>query len=257
MIAIKLEKVGKKFILIRETEDAAFGLFPSFSTKKEFSELWALRDISLSLEGGNVFGIIGRNGAGKTTLLNILAGISSPTTGKVEINGRVSSMLTLGAGFQEELTGKENIYLNASILGMSRKEIKNKYNSIAEFSELEDFLDVPLRSYSQGMKMRLGFSIATSVDFDIILIDEIISVGDGAFQRKSFERLADFKKQGKTMVITLHSLDYIERVCDQVFLLEEGRLIACGSAVEVVNLYRKLLNENRRLRVPSFEEDFA
>ncbi len=256
MKAIKLKNVGKKFILTHQQDGVTERILHPLSSKKTASELWALRGINMELNNGQVVGIIGRNGAGKSTLLNILAGISQPTVGRVEVNGRVSCLLTLGAGFQEELTGKENIYLNASILGMSNREIKKKYDSIVEFSELKEFLDVPLRIYSQGMKMRLGFSIATSINFDIILIDEIISVGDGSFQRKCFERMADFKRQGKTMVITLHSLDYIERVCDEVFLLEEGELIASGSAIEIVNRYRRLLNENRPLRIHSLEVDF-
>lgn len=254
MKPIVLENVGKKFTLTHHKDYSGKGLFFPFAPGKKIStDFWALRDISMEIEKGVVAGIIGRNGAGKTTLLNILAGVSSPTVGNIQINGRVSSMLTLGAGFQEELDGKENIYLNGSILGMANSEISKKYKSIVEFSELNDFLDAPLRTYSQGMKMRLGFSIATSVDFDIILIDEIISVGDGSFQRKCFDRIADFKRQGKTMVITLHSLEYIERVCDKVFLLEEGKIIASGSAVEVINRYQKFINENHQLGMHIFE----
>lgn len=254
MKAIKLENVGKKFILTHQRDRMTKGFFSSFPGQKIATEFWALRDINMEVERGKVIGIIGRNGAGKSTLLNILAGISTPTTGEVKINGRVSSLLTLGAGFQDELTGKENIYLNSSILGITRNEINKKYRSIVEFSELDGFLDSPLQTYSQGMKMRLGFSIATSVDFDIMLVDEVISVGDGAFQRKCFDRMVDFKRQGKTMVITVHSLDYIERICDEVFLLEHGRLIASGEPTYVVNRYQKLLNENRPLRMHTFED---
>lgn len=256
MKAIKLENVGKKFILTEQRNKVIQGFFPSLPREKIGTEFWALRGINMEVEKGKVIGIIGRNGAGKTTLLNILAGISSSTIGKIEINGRVFCLLTLGAGFQDELTGKENIYLNSSILGMSRNEINKRYCSIVEFSGLDGFLDFPLQTYSQGMRLRLGFSIATSLDFDIMLIDEIISVGDGSFQRKCFDRMANFKKQGKTMVITLHSLDYIERICDEVFLLEGGRLIASGGSIEVVNRYRKLLNENLPLRIHSLEENF-
>lgn len=256
MKAIKLENVGKRFILTHQRDRMIKGFFSSVSGQRLAAEFWALRDINMEVQKGKVVGVIGRNGAGKSTLHKILAGTSSPTSGKVEVRGRVSCLLTLGAGFQEQLSGKENIYLNGSILGMNRDEVNRKYRSIVEFSELDGFLDSPLQTYSQGMKMRLGFSVATSVDFDIILIDETISVGDGGFQRKCFDKMADFTRQGKTMIISLHSLDYIERICDEVYLLEAGRLIASGNPVEVVNRYRKLLNENRPLRLHSLEEDF-
>jgi len=200
-------------ILTHQKDGVTKGLFSSFPRQKMVTEFWALRNINIEIEQGKVIGIIGRNGAGKTTLLNILAGISTPTIGEVKINGQVSSLLTLGAGFQDELTGKENIYLNASILNINRDEIKKKYRSIVEFSELDGFLDYPLRAYSQGMRLRLGFSVAIHMDFDIILTDEILSVGDVSFQKKCFDKIEDFRKQGKTMVIISQNLDIINRIC--------------------------------------------
>lgn len=245
MKAIRLENVGKKFILTHHKDRPAGNLFSSFPGQKISADFWALRNINMELEKGKVVGIIGRNGSGKTTLLNILAGISSPTMGKVEINGRVSSLLTLGAGFQEELTGKENIYLNSSILGMTRAEINKKYRSIVEFSELDGFLDSPLHAYSQGMRLRLGFSVATHMDFDILLIDEILSVGDVSFQKKCFDKIEEFRKQQKTMVITTQSLDVIERLCEEAFLLENGEIAQKGSSQKVAARYLELLNEKK------------
>lgn len=245
MKAIKLENVGKRFILTYQRDGMIKGFFPSFPGQKKSVEFWALRGINMEVEKGKVIGIIGRNGAGKTTLLNILAGISTPTLGKVEINGQVSSLLTLGAGFQDELTGKENIYLNSSILGMSRSEINKKYNSIVEFSELDGFLDSPLQTYSQGMRLRLGFSVTIHTDCDILLIDEILSVGDVSFQKKCFDKIDEFRKQGKTMVIASQALDIIERICEDVFLLENGEIIEESVPQRVVNRYLELLKEKK------------
>jgi ABC-type polysaccharide/polyol phosphate transport system ATPase subunit len=243
MKAIKLEKVGKKFTLTYQRDKIKKGFFYSFSGQKVNTEFWALKDVTMEIEKGSVVGIIGRNGAGKTTLLNILAGITTPTIGKVEINGRVSSMLTLGAGFQNEFTGKENIYLNSSILGMSRNEINKKYRSIVEFSELDRFLDSPLQTYSQGMRLRLGFSVAIYMDFDILLIDEIISVGDVSFQKKCFDKIEEFKKQDKTMIITTQSLDVIERLCEEAVLLENGEVAKKDHPQKVAARYLELLKE--------------
>ncbi len=245
MEAIILKNIGKRFILTYQKDKTGKGFFSSFPGHKITTEFWALKGINMEVEKGKVIGIIGRNGAGKTTLLNILAGISTPTVGEAKINGRVSSLLTLGAGFQEELTGKENIYLNGSILGMSRDEINKKYPSIMEFSELDSFLDAPLRTYSKGMYVRLGFSVAVHVDFDIFLIDEILSVGDVSFQKKCFDKIGEFKKQGKTMVVTSQSLDVIERLCDEVFLLENGEIVERGPLQKVTAHYLELLKEKK------------
>ena len=184
MKAIQLENIGKKFILTHQGNKVARGLLSYSFGQKIATEFWALRGINMSVEQGRVAGIIGRNGAGKSTLLNILAGVSAHTVGRLQINGKVSCLLTLGAGFQDELTGRENIYLNSSILGMNREEINKKFRSIVEFSELDGFMDSPLQTYSQGMRLRLGFSVAVHMDFDILLIYELLSVGDVSFQKK-------------------------------------------------------------------------
>ncbi len=245
MRVIKLENVGKKFILTHQNDKINRSFFSSLSGQRTTTEFWALKNINLEVEKGKVVGLIGRNGAGKSTLLNIIAGISSPTIGKIEINGRVSCLLTLGAGFQNELTGRENIYLNSSILGMSRNEINKKYRSIVEFSELDGFLDSPLQTYSQGMRLRLGFSVAIHMDFDILLIDEILSVGDVWFQKKCFDKIDEFRKQGKTMVITTQALGIVERICEEVFLLENGEIAQHGYPQKVTARYLELLNEKR------------
>jgi ABC-type polysaccharide/polyol phosphate transport system ATPase subunit len=245
MSAIKLIDVGKKFILSGQRDRAGVGLFSAFPRQKVFTEFWALRKISMDIERGKIVGIIGRNGAGKTTLLNILSGISDPTTGKIEVEGKISSFLTLGAGFQDELTGRENIYLNSSILNISRNEINKKFRSILEFSELNGFLDFPLKTYSQGMRLRLGFSVAIHMDFDILLIDEILSVGDVSFQKRCFDRIEAYKKEGKTMIITSQSLDTIGRLCSEVFLLENGEIVESGHPEKTINRYLCLLDEMR------------
>ena len=245
MNAISLENVGKKFILTHQRDRGMGSFFSSFPGQKATTEFWALKGINIKVENGKTIGIIGRNGAGKTTLLNILAGIYTPTIGKMEIEGSVSNILTLGAGFQDELTGKENIRLNCSILGMSRDEINRKYRSIVEFSELDGFLDSPLQAYSQGMRLRLGFSISIHTDFDILVIDEILSVGDVSFQKKCFDKINEFRNQGKTMVIATQSLDIVERLCEETFLLENGTIVSEGNPQKVSRHYLKLLEETK------------
>ncbi len=244
MKAIILKDVSKRFMLAHQKERLAKGMFASGLGSKVETEFWALRNINLAVDQGKVVGVIGRNGAGKTTLLNLLAGISAPTAGKIEMHGRVSSLLTLGAGFQDELTGEENIYLNSSIIGMNRNEINKKFSSIVEFSELDGFLDAPLHTYSQGMRLRLGFSIAAHMDFDILLTDEILSVGDVSFQKKCFNKIDEFRKQNKTMVITSHDIDTINRICDEIFLLENGEIVQQGSSDKITARYLELLKES-------------
>lgn len=245
MSAIKLINVGKKFVLSGQKDKAGMGLLSAFHGQKVFIEFWALKNINMDIDRGKIVGIIGRNGAGKTTLLNILAGISRPSVGEVKMDGKVSSILTLGAGFQDELSGSENIYLNSSILGISRPEISKQYRNIIEFSELEGLLDYPLKTYSQGMRMRLGFSVAVHLGFDILLLDEIFSVGDVSFQKKCFDKIDEFKKEGKTMVITSQSLDLIERICDEAVLLEGGEIIRKGPPSEAIGGYLEVLGKKK------------
>lgn len=208
-------------------------------------DFWALKDINLEVKEREIVGIIGRNGAGKTSLLNIISGTPSPTEGSVIRKGKVLGLFSLGVGFQDELTGRENIFLNGAILGAGKKELNDKVNSIIEFSELGDFIDMPLGSYSQGMRLRLGFSIVTALDFDILVIDEILAVGDALFQNKCFQRLLDFKRQGRTLIITSQSMDLVERLCDKVALIDHGKLLFFGNPQEGIGKYKLLLNTEK------------
>ena len=208
-------------------------------------EFWALKDISLSIPQGHILGILGRNGSGKTTLLNVVAGIVPPTKGKVVTKGKVLGLFNLGIGFQDELSGRENIFLNGSIIGAGKTELENALSAIIDFSELGDFIDMPLGSYSQGMRLRLGFSIIAHLDFEVLVIDEILTVGDILFQNKCFQRLIEFKHSGKTLLITTQSMDLLERLCDTVALLEHGCLLFHGEAEKAVNHYYALLNAKK------------
>lgn len=233
--AIELISVGKKYTLA-----------PGQISKKAAGEdFWALKDVSLNVLPGKILGILGRNGAGKTTLLNIISGVFAPTEGKIISKGRVLGLFNLGVGFQDEFTGRENIFLNGAVLGASRKELNDSLNKIIEFSELGSFIDMPLGAYSQGMRLRLGFSIIANLNFDILVIDEVLTVGDALFQDKCFARLVDFRRQGKTLVITTQNLDLIERFCDDLALLEHGRLLFYGNTSEGINKYRSILNTDK------------
>ena len=200
-------------------------------------EFWALRDVSFEVEHGEAVGLIGPNGAGKSTALKLISRIIEPTSGRIEVNGRVAALLELGAGFHPDLTGRENIFLNGSILGLSRREIKKRFDSIVEFSGLGRFVDVPVKHYSSGMQVRLGFSIATAVDPDILLIDEVLAVGDQAFQAKCLARIGEMRARGTTLLFVSHNTDIVRKLCDRVIRLEEGRLHSQGNANEIVNAY--------------------
>ena len=204
----------------------------------------ALDDVSFSIEQGEVVGIIGHNGAGKSTLLKHLANISKPTKGNIIVRGSVAPLIEVGAGVNPELTGRENIFLNGAILGIPKKIIQQKLDEIIEFSELEQFIDTPVKRYSSGMTVKLGFSIATSLDADILIVDEVLAVGDLAFQRKCFDRMEDMiKRQGKTVVFVSHQVRIIERLCDRVILLDKGKKILDGNPTEVTNEFINLMNK--------------
>lgn len=198
----------------------------------------ALDEVSFSVEPGEVLGIIGHNGAGKSTLLKILAGISQPTQGRVDVRGRVAPLIEVGAGLVPDMTGRENVFLNASILGMKRAEIKRKFDEIVAFAELEEFIDTPIKRYSSGMQVRLGFAIATAVQSEILIVDEVLAVGDLAFQRKCFDRMERLiRREGRTVFVVSHNIRQIERLCSRVVLLERGRVIRAGIPVDVCNLF--------------------
>jgi ABC-type polysaccharide/polyol phosphate transport system ATPase subunit len=197
----------------------------------------ALEDVSFSVRPGQTLGVIGANGAGKSTLLKLISRILEPSAGRISVHGRVSALLELGAGFHPDLTGRENVYLNGSILGLSRREMDQRYASIVRFAELERFIDTPVKHYSSGMYMRLGFSIAAHVDPDILLIDEVLAVGDQAFQQKCLDRIQRFRREGKTIVFVSHDLAAVTELCDRVMWLEDGRQMGEGLAREMVDRY--------------------
>jgi lipopolysaccharide transport system ATP-binding protein len=207
-----------------------------------YQTFWALNDISLDVMPGEVFGIIGLNGAGKSTLLKVIARVLYPTRGRVQIRGRIAPLLELGAGFDTELTGRENIYLNGTILGFTRRQIDQLFPQIVEFSGLEEFIDAPLRTYSNGMYARLGFSVATAARPDILIVDEILGVGDAEFQTRSYERILGFRAEGTTILLVSHSLERVKEVCNRAMWLDHGRLVSLGTAEAVVNQY---LEHNR------------
>ena len=228
-LVIEIKSIGKKYPF----------------KKQAVKDFWALKGASLDVCKGDVVGILGRNGAGKTTLLNIIAGILPPTEGSFSVKGRVLGLLNLGIGFHDSLTGRENIFLNGTLLGASRKELSEKLLSIIDFSELGSFIDMPLGTYSQGMRLRLGFSIIANLDFDILVIDEILAVGDALFQNKCFEQINNFRRSGRTLVLTSQSMDLIERLCSKVVVLDHGKILFYGNPPEAINRYRALLNRDR------------
>jgi len=239
--AVRVENMSKKFRLYQERNQTLKSaiLRGKTSTHQDF---WALENITFDVIEGQTHGLIGTNGSGKSTLLKCLAKIYWPTSGTISYRGRIASLLEVGSGFHEELSGRENIYLNGSILGMTKKEIDKKFDEIVDFSGVEHYLDQPIKNYSSGMYVRLGFSIAINVDPDILVVDEVLSVGDEGFQRKSYERFLDFKKRGKTIILVTHTMPVVEEICDSVTWLDRGTMMQTGPATEVVAAYRKSLN---------------
>jgi len=256
LVAIKLENVSKifarpplkrKYATLRET---LLHYFDWLKNRGKVRYVDALRDINLTIERGESVGIIGMNGSGKSCLLKLLAGIYKPDSGRVYVKGRVASLVGLGIGFHPGFTGRENIFINGIILGLSRKEIKRRFDDIMKFAELEDYIDEPVRIYSDGMFMRLGFSIATNVNPDILLIDEILAVGDEYFRHKCAEKIAEFRKLGKTMVIVSHQLEAIEKWCDRVVWLNDGVIREIGVPSRVIDSYRNAIAQKEGKLAP-------
>ena len=205
--------------------------------KLQYDEFRALSGVSFEIQKGEVIGIVGSNGAGKSTLLKVISGILRPTEGKVTLGGNVVPMLELGSGFDFDLSGRENIFLNGAILGYSEKFLKEKFDEIVEFSELKEFIDIPVRNYSSGMIMRLAFSIASQVAPDILIVDEILAVGDAAFQEKSYARMMELMSHGTTVLLVSHSIDQVKRLCDRVIWLDHGKIRAVGNTQEICDAY--------------------
>jgi ABC-2 type transport system ATP-binding protein len=237
--AIAVESVGKRFRLYSERPTSLKERVVRFRVKSR--EFWALRDITFDVPEGTTMGLIGPNGSGKTTLLKIIAGILRPTEGTVTSRGRIASLLALGAGFHPELTGRENVYLNASILGLSRAETDKRFDEIVAFAEIEEFIDNQVKFYSSGMYVRLGFAVAVHVDPAILLVDEVQAVGDEGFQRKCLARVREFQEEGRTIVFVTHAVDQVLAVCQQAVMLKQGSIAAFGDPNEVVREFRLLM----------------
>ncbi len=231
-LAIQLIGVSKKYTVHHEKPTLVHNFF------KKNQEFWALKKVNLKIEKGEKIGIIGDNGSGKTTLLKIINGITSPTVGKVKTYGKVVSLIDLEAGFHPDLTGEENIFLNGMLLGMDKKEIQSNFKNIIRFAAIGDFIDARLHTYSQGMKLRLGFTIAAHSNPDILILDEMLSVGDQDFQKKSSAKIQEFFKQGKTIVIVSHWLDFIRKSCDRAVLLDQGKLVLDNKPSVVIRKYK-------------------
>ncbi len=234
--AIEVLDVSKRFRLYREKPTSLKQRLLAGRIRAE--DFWALRDVSLTIEQGQTFGLIGHNGSGKTTLLKVIAGILRPTEGMVRERGRIAGLLELGAGFHTELTGRENVYLNASFLGLSRRETDAVYDDIVAFAELGDFMETAVKFYSSGMLVRLGFACAVHVDPDVILIDEVLAVGDESFQARCLDRVRTFQREGRTIVLVTHALDMARQLCDRAAMLDHGLVHAIGSPDEVVREMR-------------------
>ncbi len=240
--ALIVDNVSMKFNLSSEKVDSLKEYFIK-ALKREISydEFWALKNVSFSIDKGDRLGILGLNGAGKSTLLKVIAGVFKPTEGTVTKKGRIVPLLELGAGFDMQYTGKENIFLYGSVLGFSKKYLESKYEEIAAFSELGRFIDVPLKNYSSGMKSKLGFSIATIAEPDILILDEVLSVGDAKFRKKSEAKIMQMMANGTTVLFVSHSLEQVKRICNKAIILEHGKLIANGLVEEVAPVYEKII----------------
>lgn len=248
-VAIRVENVSKTFRIPHEKVDSIRGAAVSLFKSRGYEEFKALDDVSFEVKKGEFFGIIGRNGSGKSTLLKILAGIYQADRGSVKINGMVSPFLELGIGFNPELSGRDNVYLNATVLGMTKKQIDAKFDSIVAFSELERFIDQKLKNYSSGMQVRLAFSVSIHANRDILLMDEVLAVGDANFQSKCLEEFNKYKDLGKTVILVTHDIGTVQRYCDRALLLRNGKIVKIGKAEEVGNayIYDNMSDEEKRV----------
>ena len=257
-MVIQFNKIGKSYMIGHKGQDQRYNtlrdiisrnlskwrtriLHPNYYTHENLEEFWALKDVDIEVNEGDRLGIIGRNGAGKTTLLKVLSRITEPTTGQIKVKGRVASLLEVGTGFHPELSGRENIFLNGSILGMTRSEIKEKFDEIVDFAGVENFLDTPVKRYSSGMHVRLGFSVAAHLEPEILVVDEVLAVGDAAFQKKCISKMSSVSKEGRTIIFVSHNMKAVEMLCDRAILLENGCKILEGEPTSIIEHY---LNES-------------
>ncbi len=260
---IRVEGLGKKYMIANQQQvryqslrdvitEKAKSAFSKKKESNEFSEFWALQDVSFDIQQGDRVGVIGRNGAGKSTLLKLISRITEPTTGSISIKGRVGSLLEVGTGFHPELTGRENIFLNGAILGMTRHEIKSKFDEIVEFSEIEKFLDTPVKRYSLGMYIRLAFAVAAHLEPEILIVDEVLAVGDSKFQKKCLGKMSEVSSHGRTILFVSHNTNFVRSLCNKGILLEKGQVKQTGSVTEVINTYQssmydQVFNENSEI----------
>ncbi len=237
-IAVEFSSVSKQFkkgheLLLKEA-------FLDFFRAPKQDDFWAVNNVTFKIKRGEAVGIIGANGSGKSTILKLIAGVLTPTKGQIKVNGRIGPLIELGAGFHPEFTGRENIYLNGTILGLSKKEVDSKFEEIVNFAELKEFIDTPVKHYSSGMYMRLGFSIAVNISPDILLVDEILAVGDTAFQKKCLEKMHQFHQQKVTIVIVSHSLQLVQDFCERVILVQKGKIVGIGSPDKMIKKYGQI-----------------
>lgn len=244
MIDLTFDRVSKKYRIYHESEDGKSPSGLGRITRRlrgNWDDFWALRDVSFEVERGEALGIIGQNGAGKSTILKLLYNITTPTKGRISINGRLAALIEVASGFHPELTGRENVFLNGSLLGMKRSEIRKKLDSIVDFAGVSAFIDTPVKRYSSGMYLRLGFAIAAHLDPDILLLDEVLAVGDAVFQTKCIERIKQLRNDGTTIVFVSHNLGAVQSLCDRVFLLRKGEVYRSGPAIDVISEYEHML----------------
>lgn len=246
---ISASGLGKKYRLYNKPQDRLKEILLKSFGKQYGREFWALQDINFEVQRGETLGIIGRNGSGKSTLLQILTSILTPTVGEVQVNGRVAALLELGSGFNPEFTGRENVYLNGAILGISRDEMEKRFAQVAEFADIGDFMDQPVKLYSSGMFVRLAFSVAVNVDADILVVDEVLAVGDVFFRQKCYRRLEEMRSKGVTVLLVSHAMTEVEQLCDRALLLDRGKMVFQGKATEAVERYY-LIEQAARMAAP-------
>ena len=242
---IVLDDVTKRFVIRKDNSLKERLVTLGRAGRKHREDFWALRGVSARIKAGTTIGLIGHNGSGKSTLLKVIGGIVDPTSGSVSRRGRIAALLELGAGFHPDLTGRENVYLNAAILGLTRKETDERFDAIAEFSGIGDFIDTQVKFYSSGMYVRLAFAVAVHTDPDILLVDEVLAVGDEAFQRKCLDKIRSFQQEGRTIILVTHSLGQVMELCDEAILLNRGEVVFSGAAHEAVSQFRDILEERR------------
>lgn len=245
-IVISLNSISKRFTVRKDNSLKERLVTFGRRGRRHKEDFWALRDVSATIEAGQTIALIGHNGSGKSTLLKMIGGILNPTSGSVQRRGRIAALLELGAGFHPDLTGRENVFLNAALLGLSRKETESKFDAIVDFSGIGDFIDTQVKFYSSGMYVRLAFSVAVHTDPDILLVDEVLAVGDEAFQRKCLDKIRSFQQEGRTIVLVTHSVGQVLELCDVAILLDQGLVVYQGDAPEAVTQFRDLLEERRR-----------